>query len=63
MSEKPQIHMPSPSIWPLVLAASLLLVSLGVVGSKVISLIGVVLLLAAIGGWAFENRSEVSHHE
>lgn len=63
MPEKPHIHMPSPSFWPLVLAFSLLLISLGMVSTKLLSLVGVVVLLTAIAGWALENRSEGGQHE
>jgi cytochrome c oxidase subunit 1 len=63
MPEKPDIHMPSPSFWPLVLAGSFLLISLGIVSSRVFSIVGIVVLLTAIAGWALENRSEVGHHD
>ena len=57
------VHMPSPSFWPLVLAASFLLIALGVVGGMAIGIVGVLLLLAAFAGWALENRAEGGHHE
>jgi cytochrome c oxidase subunit 1 len=63
MPEKPHIHMPSPSFWPLVLAFSFLLISLGMVSTKIVSLVGVVVLLTAIAGWALENRAEGAQHE
>lgn len=63
MSEEPNIHMPSPSFWPIVLAAGLLLIAFGVVLDIIISVAGVAVLLAAIAGWALENRTEGSHHE
>lgn len=58
---KPQIHLPDPSIWPITLAFGLLLIALGIIFSRYISLVGIVILLAAIAGWVQENRSEVHH--
>ncbi len=63
MEEHHDIHVPGPSYWPIVLAAGLALIAVGVVSSFVISLVGVIVLLVAIGGWAMENRSEEAHHE
>jgi cytochrome c oxidase subunit 1 len=63
MEKEPKIHMPSPSFWPIVLAAGFLLVSLGVVTSIIISIVGILVVLTAIAGWALENRSEGGHHE
>lgn len=64
MDDHPEIHMPSPSYWPIVLALGMTLVAIGVVASIVISLVGLIVILVAIAGWAWENRSatqEVYH--
>lgn len=58
MKEHPDIHVPSPSFWPIVLAGGLVLIAIGVVSSFIVSLVGILVLLTAIGGWAMENRAE-----
>jgi len=63
MEEHPDIHMPGPSFWPITLAGGLVLIAIGTVSSFVISIVGILVLLIAIGGWAMENRTEESHHE
>jgi cytochrome c oxidase subunit 1 len=57
MNQPPEIHMPSPSFWPIVLAFSMALIAGGVIWGIVISIIGVILLLVAIAGWTLENRA------
>ena len=64
MKEHSDIHVPSPSFWPIVLAGGLVLIAIGVVSSFTFSIVGILILLTAIGGWAMENRSEeVADHE
>jgi len=58
MKEHPDIHIPGPSFWPIVLAGGLVLIAIGVVSSFTFSIVGIIILLTAIGGWAMENRSE-----
>ncbi|MGD8404881.1 MAG: cytochrome c oxidase subunit 4 [Anaerolineales bacterium] len=58
MNDHPEIHMPSPSFWPIVLAFGLALIASGVIWSIFISIAGVVVLLVSIAGWALENRAE-----
>ena len=58
MKEQPDIHIPGPSFWPIVLAGGLVLTAIGVVASFTFSIVGVLILLTAIGGWAMENRAE-----
>jgi len=58
MDDHPDIHLPSPSFWPIVLAFGLALISAGVIWSVFISLAGIVLLLVSIAGWALENRAD-----
>ncbi len=61
--DKPAVHLPPPSFWPIVLAAGVLLIAVGVVSTSIISIIGVVVVLAAIVGWTWENRSLDMDHE
>ncbi len=58
MKEQPDLHVPGPSFWPIVLAGGLVLIAIGVVSSFIVSLVGILVLLTAIGGWAMENRAE-----
>ena len=48
------IHMPSPSYWPLVLAAGLPIVSLGILYSIPVAIAGGLVILYAVYGWALE---------
>jgi Cytochrome c oxidase subunit IV len=64
MKEHPDIHVPGPSFWPIVLAGGLALIAIGIISSFTFSILGILILLTAIGGWAAENRSEEeSDHE
>lgn len=65
MKEKPDIHLPSPSYWPIILAFGLTLISSGVIWGFFISILGVIVLLISIAGWTLENRAEGQerHHE
>lgn len=65
MKEKPDIHLPSPSYWPIILAFGLTLISSGVIWGFFISILGVIVLLISIAGWTLENRVEGQerHHE
>jgi hypothetical protein len=51
---------PERSIWPIILAAGITLMAIGVVSSLAISGLGVVMLLFSLGGWAQENRALAS---
>lgn len=62
MDQKPDIHIPSPSYWPIVLAASLALIAAGLVSSAFISIFGVIVLLVAVAGWTLENRAAGEEH-
>ena len=68
-TENPNIHLPAPSFWPIVLALGVALIAIGVAYSLIISVVGVLLMLAAIVGWTLENRvppveaMEEVHHE
>ncbi len=61
MKEQPDIHLPAPSFWPIVLAGGLVLIAIGIVSTIIVSLAGILVLLAAIGGWAMENREAGPH--
>ena len=66
MKEQPDVHVPPPSYWPIVMAGGLVLIAIGVISSFAASIIGVIVLLVSIGGWAMENRAEEeneAHHE
>lgn len=56
MKDQPEIHLPSPSYWPIILAFGIALIAVGVVSTILISLVGIVVLLVAIAGWTWENR-------
>ncbi|HKI54455.1 MAG TPA: cytochrome c oxidase subunit 4 [Anaerolineales bacterium] len=62
MKEKPEIHLPDPSYWPIALAFSMVLISIGVVSSFIVSIVGVIGLLVSIAGWTLENRSDEQEH-
>ncbi len=47
-------HLPSPSYWPVVLAAGLPFVGLGLIYTLWLCVPGAVLILMAIYGWSFE---------
>jgi cytochrome c oxidase subunit 1 len=57
MEDRPEIHLPSPSYWPIILAFGITLIAIGVVSTIFISLVGIVVMLVAIVGWTWENRA------
>jgi cytochrome c oxidase subunit 1 len=65
MKEQPEIHLPSPSYWPIALAFGMALIATGVVSSIFVSIVGVVVMLVSIAGWTLENRAagQEAHHE
>ncbi|MGD9997518.1 MAG: cbb3-type cytochrome c oxidase subunit I [Ilumatobacteraceae bacterium] len=52
------IHLPSPSYWPIVLAASLPLIAYGIIFSPLLAVGGGLVLIAAAFGWALEPSVE-----
>jgi hypothetical protein len=48
--------MPKPSYWPLALAVSFVVLSMGIVISWIVIVIGAVLVIASIMGWSLERR-------
>jgi uncharacterized membrane protein len=61
--QKPHIHMPQPSFWPILLALGVLLIAMGIIFHLLISALGVILLLGAMIGWMVENRVEAVGEE
>jgi len=59
----PAIHLPPPSYWPIVLAAGMTVMAIGIIFSPIVAGVGVVILIAAIIGWTAENRKIESHEE
>lgn len=47
---------PKPSVWPIILALTLVIAFIGVMLNPVILIIGVVLTIAAIIGWMLEKH-------
>jgi cytochrome c oxidase subunit I len=52
------IHMPSPSYFPLIAAVGLPIITYGLMYAWGLALVGVVVLLAGIFGWALEPQTE-----
>jgi len=65
MEDHSDIHLPPPSYWPIILAFGLVLIAIGVVSTIFVGVVGVIVLLVAIAGWTWENRStgEEDGHE
>ena len=55
MSE-PEIHLPEPSVWPVVCAAGITLLLFGVVTSYAFSALGALLMVVSLAGWIAELR-------
>lgn len=62
MKEQSEVHLPSPSFWPILLAAGFALIAIGVVSSIFVGFGGIVVVLVSIAGWALENRAEDKEH-
>ncbi len=55
--EPHEIHMPSPSIWPPLLALSLMLLLVGIVLYRgPLTVVGVIAFVVVLGGWLFEGE-------
>jgi cytochrome c oxidase subunit 1 len=52
------IHMPSPSYWPIVVAFSLPVIALGVIYLHVIMVVGLAIFLGGVYGWVMEPSAE-----
>jgi len=53
------VHLPAPSYWPLVLAASMPIIGYGVIFSLWMAIPGVVLMTLALWGWALEPADDL----
>jgi Cytochrome c oxidase subunit IV len=51
-----EIHLPHPSVWPIVLAAGIALLLFGVVTSLAFSAVGAIMIVVALAGWIGELR-------
>jgi hypothetical protein len=51
-----QVHLPSPSIWPLTLGGGVTLMAFGVLTSLALTALGFVLLVWSLFGWIQELR-------
>jgi cytochrome c oxidase subunit 1 len=56
------VHLPSPSYWPLVLASGMPLIGYGLIFNLIFLGLGVIVVLVAILGWALEPSSEPGGH-
>lgn len=54
--EHEAIHLPAPSVWPVVVGAGVSLAAFGVVTTYALSALGVVLLAWGLSGWIGELR-------
>jgi cytochrome c oxidase subunit I len=61
--QSPEIHLPPPSYWPILVALGMILIAIGVILSLIVTAIGIVVLLASIVGWTQENRVIATHEE
>ena len=52
------VHLPSPSYWPLVLAAALPMIAYGLIFNLAWAVPGVLLVIAGIYGWALEPADD-----
>ena len=48
--------LPKPSYWPLALAASFVVLLMGIMISWIVIVIGAILLIASVMGWSLERR-------
>jgi cytochrome c oxidase subunit 1 len=56
------VHLPSPSYWPLVLAASLPLIGYGLIFNLGLAAVGGLLLVIAAYGWGYEPADDPEAH-
>jgi hypothetical protein len=57
------LNTPVYSFWPLFLAIGMILIAIGIVSVLGISVLGLLLMVASIIGWTWENRSEGQEEE
>ena len=57
------LNAPVYSFWPLFVAIGMVLIAVGIVSVSGISVLGLLLLVASIIGWTWENRAEAEEAE
>jgi len=57
------LNTPVYSFWPLFLAIGMVLIATGIVSVSGISVMGLLLLVASVIGWTWENRAEAKENE
>lgn len=62
MAETPE-HVPEVSLWPILLAAGITFLVIGIITSFIVSIVGLLLLFFALAGWTQENRTLSRHAE
>jgi hypothetical protein len=55
------VHLPGPSLLPVIVAAGITLALVGVVVNTMLSAIGVVVTIGAIVKWVRETREDIAH--
>jgi len=53
-ADEPDIHMPNPSYWPIVMAAGMVLAACGLIFHQAFILLGAVLFAISLLGWIEE---------
>ena len=51
-----EVHLPGPSVWPVVCAAGVTLIAFGVVTHVAFSVVGLLVMARALAGWVQEMR-------
>jgi|WetSurMetagenome_2_1015567.scaffolds.fasta_scaffold1341273_2 hypothetical protein len=57
------LNTPVYSFWPLFLAIGIVLIAIGIVSIFPISILGLLLLIASVIGWTWENRAGQKENE
>jgi heme-degrading monooxygenase HmoA len=52
------IHLPGPSIWPIILAVGIFLIGVGLAANLAFAGAGVVIMVGAMAGWIAETRKQ-----
>lgn len=55
------IHLPDPSVWPVVLAGGISLICAGIAVGRIVGLVGAALFAIGLAGWIQEMRHEQRH--
>lgn len=57
-TEIEQIHLPSPSLYPIILASGISTIGLGILTNVIFIIFGLMISIWALAGWAAELRHE-----